>query len=140
MAILLQIAGAGLLLLAFVHIPIGRHLKWRDDAARMTPVNTSVFHVHTLFICLTLVMMGLPCLFDPWIFLERSRAGAWLAWSFAGFWALRLYCQWWVYPRDLWRGRRLETRIHFCFTILWLSLACLFALCGAHQSQWLRLT
>jgi hypothetical protein len=139
LAILLRLAGAGLLALAAVHIPIGRHLQWRTDAARMAPVNTSIFHVHTLFICLMLVLMGLPCLLDPQVLLEKSRAGAWLAWSFASFWAVRLYCQWYVYPRELWRGKRLETSVHVWFTLVWLSLTTLFAICGARQSGWLAL-
>jgi hypothetical protein len=48
LTLLLRIAGSGLILLALVHIPIGRHLKWREDAARLTPVNASIFRVHTL--------------------------------------------------------------------------------------------
>src|SRR5690349_4280776 len=106
--ILLRIAGAGLILLAVVHVPIGRHLKWREEGSRMSLVNASIFRVHTCFICFVLVMMGLPCLLDPAAFLQRSRAGAWLAWSFSAFWATRLYFQWFVYPWNLWSGKRFE--------------------------------
>jgi len=134
--ILLRAAGVGLILLAVVHIPIGRHLKWRDDAARLTPLNASIFHVHTFFICLVLLMMGLPCLLDPLVFLEKSRAGAWLAWSFSGFWFIRLYVQWFVYQADLWRGKRMETIVHWCFTFLWTALSVLFAACGLWQAGW----
>ena len=67
---LVRIAGAGLLLLAILHVPIGRHLKWREDAARLSPVNASIFHVHTLSICVVLVIMGLPCPLDPAVFLS----------------------------------------------------------------------
>lgn len=133
----LRCAGAGLILLSILHLPIGRHLKWREDAARLSPVNADVFRVHTFFICVVLVMMGLPCLVDPGIFLERTRAGAWLSWSFAGFWALRLYCQWFVYGRDLWRGKAFETAMHWCFTLIWVCLMTLFALCGLRQSGWI---
>ena len=138
LAILLRIAGAGLILLAVLHIPIGRHLKWREEAARLTPVNQSIFHVHGFFICVVLVMMALPCVFDPRVFLEKSRGGAWLAWSFAGFWAIRLYCQWFVYSMDLWRGKRMETWMHGWFTLVWLALTVLFAASGAVQVGWLR--
>lgn len=138
LTVLLRIAGAGLLVLAGVHVPIGRHLKWREDAARLTPVNASIFRVHAIFICVVLVMMGLPCLFEPSVFLERSRAGTWLAWSFAAFWAIRLYFQWFVYPWDLWRGKRMETFVHVWFTLVWSALASVFAACGFWQSGWLR--
>src|SRR5882672_2484336 len=59
--ILLRVAGAGLILLAGLHLSIGRHLNWCEDAARLSPVNAAIFHVHTFFICFVLVMMGLPC-------------------------------------------------------------------------------
>lgn len=137
LTILLRIAGAGLILLAILHIPIGRHLKWQEDAARLAPVNTSIFHVHTFFICLVLVLMGLPCLLDPRVFLEPSRAAAWLSWTFAVFWSTRLYVQWFVYQADLWRGKRMETFIHWWFTVVWTSLAGLFITCGLWQSGWI---
>jgi hypothetical protein len=135
---LLRIAGAGLILLAFIHIPIGRRLGWREDGKRLAPVNEAIFHVHTFFICLLLVLMGLPCLLEPAIFLSPSRAGAWISWSFAAFWGCRLYFQWFVYPVALWRGKPLETRVHFAFTIIWLALTSVFAACGAVQAGWFR--
>ena len=138
LAILLRVAGVGLILLAVLHVPIGRRLKWREEASLLSPVNASIFRVHTFFICLVLVMMGLPCLLDPSVFLEGSRAGAWLAWSFSVFWAVRLYFQWFVYPIDLWRGKKMETIVHASFTAVWLSLALLFAVCGMSQADALK--
>lgn len=137
LTLLLRFAGSGLILLAASHIPIGRHLKWGEDAKSLSPVNQSVFHVHTIFICVVLVMMGLPCLLEPRVFLDASRAGSWLAWSFAAFWGLRLYFQWFVYKTDLWSGKQLETAVHWCFTFIWTGLAALFALCGMWQAGWI---
>ena len=137
LTILLRIAGAGLILLAVVHLPISRHLRWREDAARLSPTNAAIFHVHAFFICVVLVIMGLPALLDPGIFLDQTPAGAWLAWSWAGFWALRLYCQWFIYPAALWRGKLFETRIHWLFTAIWLGFAVLFTACGLRQEGWL---
>lgn len=134
--LLLRIAGGGLLLLAILHVPIGTHLKWIEEAKRMSPVNKSIFHVHTFFICVVLVLMGLPCVLEPEIFLETSRAGRWLTWSISAFWALRLYFQWFVYPTDLWRGKAMETAVHVWFTLVWTALAGLFAICGVHQAGW----
>ena len=138
LALLLRIAGAGLILLAVLHIPIGKQLRWKEDCKQLTPVNETVFHVHTLFICIVLVMMGLPCLLQPAVFLTPTAAGAWLTWSFAGFWFIRLYCQWFVYRADLWRGKRMETAVHWWFTFVWTALIGLFAACGAVQMGWLQ--
>lgn len=135
--LLLRIAGVGLVLLAVVHVPIGKRLKWKEQGALLSPENQAVFHVHTFFICVTLLLMGLPCLLAPEVFLEKSGMARWMAWSFCGFWLIRLYCQWFVYGTHLWRGKRLETGIHYLFTGLWLALAIVFGLCGAVQSGWL---
>lgn len=134
----LRLAGAGLIVLAVLHVPIARHLRWREDAARMSPVSTDVFHVHAFFICFVLVAMGLPCLIEPSLLLERSRPAVWGAWTLAAFWAARLYCQWFVYRRELWRGKKFETAIHWLFTGIWTALAALFTLCAAHQCGWLE--
>ncbi len=101
LAILLRIAGAMLLALAALHEPICRRLKWREEAVLLSPVNAAIFHVHALFIGLIVFLMGLPCLADPGAFLEKSRGGAWLAWTFAVFWTTRLYVQWFVFPQGL---------------------------------------
>ncbi|HEX4122306.1 MAG TPA: hypothetical protein VH619_16945 [Verrucomicrobiae bacterium] len=138
LSILLRVAGLGLILLAALHLPIARHLKWHEDSARMSLVNASIFRVHTFFICVVLVMMGLPCLLDPSVFLENSHASAWLAWSFSVFWGVRLFFQWFVYPRELWRGKRLETTVHVAATIVWASLSALFVACGLWQMGCLR--
>jgi len=134
---LLRIAGGGLILLAILHVPIGRNLKWKEEASLMSRTNESVFHVHTFFICVVLVLMGLPCLLEPGIFFEGSRTAQWVTWSLSLFWALRLYFQWFVYQADLWRGRRMETAVHYFFTVIWTLLAAVFALCGAVQKGWL---
>ena len=133
LAVLLRVAGAGLILLAVLHIPISRHLRWREESERMSLASASVFRVHTFFICVVLALMGLPALVSPQIFLEPSTAGAWLTWSIAAFWALRLFFQFFVYPAELWRGKRFETAMHVWFSLVWASLMVVFVLCGLVQ-------
>lgn len=137
LTILLRVAGAGLIMLAILHIPIGRVLKWKEDGRKMSPENEQIFHVHTFFVCLTVILMGLPCLLAPSIFLVKSGAGLWVAGSMGLFWIVRLYFQFFVYRSDLWRGKRLETFLHWWFAMVWLALALLFAVCFAVQLGWL---
>lgn len=137
LAVLLRVAGGGLILLAIMHIPVARKLQWRTDAARLMPPNAAIFKVHAFFICLVLVIMGLPCLLEPAVFLNPSRAGLWITSSYAGFWSVRLYCQWFVYPWELWRGKRLESWLHGWFTLVWAGLAALFGACALVQAGWL---
>lgn len=138
LAFSLKLAGAGFILLAIAHVPLGRHLNWKEDTAKMTPANHAVFHVHNLFICVVLVAMGLPCLLDSRVLLEPSRAGLWGTWTLSVFWAVRLYCQWFVYPRSLWQGKRMEGIFHWTFTGVWTLLVLLFAACGLVQLGWFR--
>lgn len=136
--ILLRVAGAGLILLALAHIPMARQLGWRGDAARMSPQNESIFHVHTFFVCVMLCVMGVRALFAPQIFVEPTTAAAWLSWTYAVVWALRLYVQWFVFPQALWRGKRFETAMHVLFTVVWTALTALFVTCGLVQGGHLR--
>jgi hypothetical protein len=138
LTISLRFAGAGLLLLAFLHFPISRHLKWREEGARLSPLNGSIFRVHAFFICVILVIMGLPCLLEPRVFLDPSCAGRWFAWSFSAFWAIRLYVQLFVYRKELWIGKRGETALHWFFTAVWTALSALFAACALWQAGSLR--
>jgi hypothetical protein len=131
--VLLRIAGVGMIALAIAHIFMSRVLRWREEAARMSPASESVFHVHTLFVCATLVMIGLPASVAPHIFLERTEAGAWMTWTCSVFWLLRRFVQWFVFPRTLWRGKPFETRMHIMFTIIWTGLTALFVACGLVQ-------
>jgi hypothetical protein len=81
-----------------------------------------------------ILIMAAPCLFEPTVFLEKSRAARWISISFSIFWGLRLYFQWFVYQRELWMGKKLETIIHWVFSFVWLTLAALFAFCAYAQS------
>lgn len=135
---MLRVAGVGLFLLALVHVPVARHFKWREDAERLSRVNASIFRIHAFFICLALVGLGLPCLIEPTVFLEGSRASQWLAWSTSILWVIRLVWQWVMFPSDLWRGQPLRIMAHVWLTIVWAFLALLFAACGAYQAGWLR--
>lgn len=138
LAIVLRICGAGLILLGLLHVPISKHLNWREDAARMSELNAMVFHVHTFFIVLVLFIMGVPALVDPMAFLEPSRAAKWGCWSLVLFWVLRLVFQWTAYKPAWWKGKRFETSMHWFFSCIWLLLIALFAACAAVQHGWIE--
>lgn len=122
----LRIAGALLLLLTLVHVPMPRELRWKEDLAKLMPVNRQVFLVHNAFIVLTLVLMGSLAL----VYAPELAAGGRLARAVLGglaiFWGLRFLTQQLVYDRRLWKGNPRYTAVHVVFTLLWLYLTAVF--------------
>lgn len=137
LAIVLRIAGGGLILLGLLHGSISKRLNWKEEAARMSELNAAVFHVHTFFIVLVLFIMGMPALVDPMVFLEPSRAAKWGCWALTLFWGLRLAFQWTWYRPAWWKGKGFETTMHWVFTFIWLLLTALFAACAGVQQGWI---
>lgn len=129
----LRLTGVGLILLALVHVAFPRYFHWKEELARLSTINREMFLVHTLFVSFTVLIMGAVMAGAPEILLERSRLGAWTAAGFTLFWGLRLVIQWFGYSRQLWRGRRFETFIHFLFTGVWLWLTCIGWTLWRHQ-------
>jgi hypothetical protein len=127
----LRIAGAMQLLLALAHVDFPRRFGWREEFARISLLGRQVFYVHMLFLCIVLAMFGALSLFATDALLEPTRLSRLVLLGIAAFWALRLYCQWFVYDPSLWRGQRVRTVIHFVFTGLWAYLTAVYALAAA---------
>lgn len=122
----LRIVGFATIALALLHVPFGVHLKWREDAAKLTAVNRQVFHVHTFFLCLTLVMMGVLAGFFAPLLLERTPLARLVLLGHLVFWGTRLVFQWAVYSWEHWRGKRMETVVHVVFTGVWVYLTAVY--------------
>jgi hypothetical protein len=131
----LRLAGAALLLLCLLHVFFPRRFRWKEELQALSLLNRQIFYVHTFFVGLILVMMGVPLVFEPRILLERTRLGAWVAAGFTVFWGLRLLIQWFGYSAALWRGKGFETMVHFAFTAFWAYLTGLGVLLWRHQLQ-----
>ena len=129
----LQSAGAAQILLALSHLAFPRRFRWREELSRLSQMNREMFRVHTLFVALTVLLMGVPMLIDPGAWLERTRLGTWAAIGFTVFWGIRLVIQWFGYSSELWRGRRFETWVHIAFTLLWTAFTTLGAVLIHHQ-------
>lgn len=75
-------------------------------------------YVHTFFIALVVLLMGLCCIYAAEDILQ-TRLGHLLALGCFIFWAIRLLFQFFVYSPALWRGKRFETTVHVLFSFLW---------------------
>jgi len=75
-------------------------------------------YVHTFFIALMVLLMGIFCIYCAED-IVHTRLGHRLASGLFIFWGLRLLFQFFVYSPELWKGKPFETTIHVIFSFLW---------------------
>lgn len=133
LALHLRIVGAILLGLGGLHVVFPRKFDWRRELAKLSLLNRRIMQVHTLFIALTVSLMGALCAFGTSALIERSALGLLVAAGLLAFWAIRLACQFFVYDSELWRGKRFETSVHVIFVGFYGYLVVVFATLSWHQ-------
>ncbi|WP_316766812.1 hypothetical protein [Pedobacter frigiditerrae] len=122
----LKIVGFILVVLAFVHIIFPRYFAWKEQLKSLTLINKQLMYVHTFFIAVTTLLMGVLCILCANDLLT-TFFGQKIAFGLALFWGMRLFFQFFVYSKDLWKGKRFETCVHTLFSILWLYITVVFA-------------
>jgi hypothetical protein len=124
--ICLRIAGALLVVLATAHAAFPKRFRWAEELSRLSLLNRQMFLVHVAYIVFLVASMGVLSLVFTDALLEKSALSKIvLAWLFV-FWFSRLFVQWLVYDRALWRGDRFATTVHILFTVLWIYLSVVF--------------
>ncbi len=119
----LRLSGLLLVLVGLSHAGFGRRLHWKTDLAQLSLVNRQIFHVHSFYIALLLVMLGSLSFLEAADLLQPSPLSRAVLGGMTLLWAIRLYVQWFVFDRALWRGDRFNTVAHGLFTLLWAYLA-----------------
>ncbi|MFN1216100.1 hypothetical protein ACKW6Q_03850 [Chryseobacterium kwangjuense] len=125
MEIHLQITGTLLIVLAFVHIIFPKYFNWEKELQSLSLMNREMMWVHTIFIALTVFLMGLLCVTSPQE-LTGTAFGRKIALGLAIFWTVRLFIQFFGYSSELWKGKTFETIVHIIFSLLWVYLSGLF--------------
>lgn len=123
----LYIIGAILIVLALIHAGFPKHFKWRDECGSMSLINRQMMYVHTFFLALILLLMGILCLIAPNEIVE-TRLGKIISLGFGIFWLFRWLFQFFVYKSELWKGRLFETTVHILFALLWTYFSAIFFL------------
>ena len=131
MALHLQLIGYLLVLLALIHIGFPTYFGWKKDLAGLSLINRQMMYVHTFFIFLTVLLMGLLCIHNT-ADLLLSPLGHVICLGFSFFWAVRLFFQLFVYSPRLWQGKIFETAIHILFTLLWTYFSWVFLVVGLY--------
>lgn len=121
----LIIVGILLIALALVHLLFPSYFNWKKELPLLSLVNRQLMTVHTFFIALTVLLMGVLCLVAP-DDLINTRLGKTVSTGLAIFWSIRLIIQFFGYSPELWKGKTFETVVHVFFVFLWTYLSFIF--------------
>ena len=122
----LHLIGWLLIGLALLHVVFPRYFSWRTELRHLSTINREMMQVHTFFVALTVLLMGLLCLTSA-PDLAGTALGRRISLGLAVFWFARLLTQFFGYSSVLWRGRAFETIVHVVFSLLWFYLTIAFA-------------
>ena len=126
MKLCLQIAGILQLTLALAHVGFARKLGWREELQHVSLLTRQIFWVHAGFLMLVLAGFGSLSLLHADDLLGSNPLARFVLGGLATFWAVRLYCQFFVYRADHWRGNPFNTKAHIAFGLLWTFLTAVY--------------
>lgn len=127
MEIHFKIIGVLLIALALVHLGFPAYFNWTTELTKLNLINRQMMQVHTFFIALTVLLMGLLCLSAP-AELMTTSLGKKISVGLSIFWLIRLLFQFFVYSPLLWKGKQRETVIHIFFSLIWMYFSFCFLL------------
>ncbi|MBU3010636.1 hypothetical protein KO506_04440 [Polaribacter vadi] len=125
MELQLKIIGILLSILSFIHLGFPKYFNWKTELKSLSLINKQMMTVHTFFIALVVLMIGLLCLTSSKDLIQ-TEFGNKIALGLGIFWSIRLIFQLFVYSPKLWKGKKFETAMHFIFTLFWIYMSTLF--------------
>jgi len=127
MEIHISVIGMLLIGLALVHAVFPTYFDWAKELRSLSLINRQLMYVHTFFIALVVLLMGILCLTSQKE-LAESTLGKKIALGFSLFWICRLLAQFFWYSPKLWQGKTFETIVHGLFILLWTYFSTVFML------------
>lgn len=125
MEIHLKVIGILLIALALVHGAFPKYFNWDKELKSLSLINRQMMTIHTFFISLTVLLMGLLCLTSSTELME-THLGKKISLGFGIFWSVRLFIQFFGYSPILWKGKTFETIMHVIFSLFWAYLSLVF--------------
>ncbi len=125
MEVHLKIIGVLQIGLALLHAFFPKRFGWKEELGSLSILSRQMMYVHTLFIALTIFLMGILCLTSAADLINTSL-GKRVSLGLAIFWATRLLIQFFGYSSQLWRGKVFETIMHIIFSIFWIYMSVVF--------------
>lgn len=129
----LRVAGALLLGICAASLGVPRALRWREDIARLRPLNRQIFVTYSGYILATNLAQALLALLRPeWLVAGGGLAGGVSAYC-ALYWGARLAIQLFGYDRASAPQGALYEAAHWGFTAAFAAIALVFG-AGAHAA------
>lgn len=125
MDIHIKIIGWILVVISLLHLFFPKYFEWKKECSSMSQINRQMFYIHSYFIALTLLLMGVLCLTSA-ADLVNTGLGKRISLGFGVFWFIRLVVQFVGYSSKLWRGKRFETGMHILFSLFWIYFSTIF--------------
>ncbi len=125
MEIHFKVIGTSLILLALIHIIFPYYFNWKEELASLSLINRQMMKIHTVFIAITVAMMGVLCFFMSDELINTSL-GNFICLGLGIFWTIRFFIQLFGYSNKLWIGKKFETTVHILFSLFWLYMSCIF--------------
>ena len=100
-----KIIGFNLIFLALLHIIFPQYFNWKEELQKLNLINREMMVVHTFFVSLTVLLMGLLCITSPYELLH-STLGKKTSLGFCLFWSIRLFIQFFGYSSSLWKKKQ----------------------------------
>ncbi len=123
----LIIIGYLMIFLAVIHGAFPRRFNWEKEFSTLSLINKQMMYVHTLFIALVVLMMGLLCVTSSKDLIE-TVLGKRICIGLTVFWFTRLVIQFFGYSSELWKGKTFETGVHIVFIFLWAYFSYVFGI------------
>jgi hypothetical protein len=123
----IKIIGIILVVLAASHLLFPRYFDWEKELRRLSLINRQIMEVHTFFIGLIVLLVGVLCL-SATSELIATPLGKKISLGLGLFWLTRLFTQFFGYSPAVWRGKPFETAVHVVFSVLWTYLSAVFLL------------
>jgi hypothetical protein len=125
MEIHFKIIGVILIVLAFIHVIFPKYFNWKIELVSLSLINRQMMTVHTLFIAIAVLLMGILCVTSANELLG-TNLGKRVCLGLSIFWSIRFLVQFFGYSSELWKGKRFETTVHILFALLWAYISAIF--------------
>jgi hypothetical protein len=123
----LQLVGVALVLLGVAHVAMPGALAWPAEFTALRPLTRQIMYIHTAFIGLTCVLLGLAPLALTGDLLAAGRMPRAVLGAECLFWGVRWCVQFVAFPPGLWRHSPLYVAGYAGLAVLWTWVVAVFA-------------